>query len=510
MKSSQSTTLASLLTSSIKTCMPLITMQFSILLTRSYWKKMFSHLMIRTDLDIIPEVYRGCEELNISLQNKPDSNLKPWTRLKRKSVTVLRRASRMKPYFWTGKVKFKAIEKTFEDAKVPIEKHYSKPNVVPVEVLPIFPDFKMWKYPCAQVMFDSDPAPVGMSVPAQLEEMSQAMIRGVMDESGEQFVAYFLPTESTLEKRRRDFTNCVDYEDEEEYEYKIAREYNWNVKTKASKGDEENYFLVFRQEGVYFNELETRVRLSKRRQKAGQPPNNTRLVVKHRPMDANEFNIHRQREKQLEPHVEEDEDESEEEDEEEEEPKRTENKDKDKGKSDKDSKSGSDSEKEKSDGSDKEGSDNEGSEKGSEKQRGSDNDDSDKEGSRKGGSDGEESDKGSKSDKDGSRHDGSASEKEASGKEDSDNEGSEKRGRANDGSDSEKADSDKEGSESDREGSGSEKGGRKSSDGEASGAERNNRSGSEAGSDSDKREGRSGASSRSSSRSSHSGSGDDD
>lgn len=37
----------------------------------------------------------------------------------------------------------KAIEKTFEDNKKPIEKHYSKPNVVPVEVLPIYPDFKV-------------------------------------------------------------------------------------------------------------------------------------------------------------------------------------------------------------------------------------------------------------------------------------------------------------------------------------------------------------------------------
>lgn len=74
----------------------------------------------------------------------------------------------------------KAIDKTFEDAKVPIEKHYSKPNVVPVEVLPIYPDFDLWKYPCAQVIFDSDPAPVGKQVPAQIEEMSQAMIRYVI------------------------------------------------------------------------------------------------------------------------------------------------------------------------------------------------------------------------------------------------------------------------------------------------------------------------------------------
>lgn len=40
----------------------------------------------------------------------------------------------------------KAIEKTFEDNKKPIEKHYSKPNVVPVEILNIFPDFKVRFY----------------------------------------------------------------------------------------------------------------------------------------------------------------------------------------------------------------------------------------------------------------------------------------------------------------------------------------------------------------------------
>jgi len=37
----------------------------------------------------------------------------------------------------------KAIEKTFEDNKKTIERHYSKPNVVPIEVLPVYPDFKV-------------------------------------------------------------------------------------------------------------------------------------------------------------------------------------------------------------------------------------------------------------------------------------------------------------------------------------------------------------------------------
>lgn len=206
----------------------------------------------------------------------------------------------------------KAIEKTFSDTKNDITKHYSKPNVVPVEVLPIFPDFTNWKHPCAQVIFDSDPAPLGKNVPAQLEEMSQAMIRGVMDESGEQFVAYFLPTEPTLEKRRTDFVAGELYKDEEEYEYKIAREYNWNVKTKASKGYEENYFFVMRPDGIYYNELETRVRLNKRRVKVGQQPNNTKLVVKHRPLDAVEHRMQRYRERQLEVPGEEEEEEDDE------------------------------------------------------------------------------------------------------------------------------------------------------------------------------------------------------
>lgn len=68
--------------------------------------------------------------------------------------------------------------------------------------------------------------------------------RGVMDESGEQFVAYCLPTEETIQKRRRDIAEGIPYMDEDTYEYKMAREYNWNVKSKASKGYEENYFLV--------------------------------------------------------------------------------------------------------------------------------------------------------------------------------------------------------------------------------------------------------------------------
>lgn len=85
----------------------------------------------------------------------------------------------------------------------------------------------------------------------------------MQDESGEQFVAYFLPTENTLAKRREDITENRPYEEDFEYEYMMAREYNWTVKSKACKGYEENYFLVIRSDGAYFNELETRYSLIK-------------------------------------------------------------------------------------------------------------------------------------------------------------------------------------------------------------------------------------------------------
>ncbi|CAG2060670.1 unnamed protein product [Timema podura] len=55
------------------------------------------------------------------------------------------------------------------------------------------------------------------------------------------------------------------------------------------------------------SEIETVVRLSKRRQKVGQPPNNTRLVVRHRPLNAQEFRMQRYRERMLEPTGEEEE-----------------------------------------------------------------------------------------------------------------------------------------------------------------------------------------------------------
>ena len=40
--------------------------------------------------------------------------------------------------------------------------------------------------------------------------------RGMVDDQGEQFVAYFLPTEETLGKRKRDIESGVEYDADDE------------------------------------------------------------------------------------------------------------------------------------------------------------------------------------------------------------------------------------------------------------------------------------------------------
>ena len=184
-----------------------------------------------------------------------------------------------------------AIQKTFELAQQPIPAvHHSKPGVTPVEVLPVFPDFDMWQYPAAQVLFDSDPAPPSMGSDVQ-ERLSQAMIRGLQDEAGKQFVAYFLPTEQTMKKRKVDLEEGVEFNPNEEYDYELLREYNWNVRQPADRASggrgDIGYAFVLHGDRCVYNELDTKVRLTKRKSQSANV--RSRLVVHFRSFNEQEI-----------------------------------------------------------------------------------------------------------------------------------------------------------------------------------------------------------------------------
>lgn len=204
------------------------------------------------------------------------------------------------------------IKKGFEAVKDTSEKyhkHHSKKDVYATEYLPIFPDFECWQHPCCQVVFHTDPAQ-GMKENERKytdEELSQAMIRGMVDADGDQFVAYFMPTQNTLEQRNIDAQACVPYDENETYDYMLAKEYNWIVKNFKNSKSEQYYFFSWRNNQVFYNELDTKVRLTKRKKeqemKQGNktilkpilPTTKAILAVKHRQLEPAEIKSQQER-----------------------------------------------------------------------------------------------------------------------------------------------------------------------------------------------------------------------
>lgn len=184
----------------------------------------------------------------------------------------------------------RAINQTFEAAQKPIEKHPTKPGVTAERVLPVFPDYEMWKYFFAHVKFDSEPAES-----SKADQVSQAIVRGAYDEEAqENFVVYFLPTEVTMADRLLDESHGMEYTENKEYEYKSNREYTWSAK-QHSQGDD--FFFVIRDDAVYYNRLSMEVMLRKRRTKSRNAT--TTLVVKNREVNEEEIECQKQKLDQL-------------------------------------------------------------------------------------------------------------------------------------------------------------------------------------------------------------------
>lgn len=46
---------------------------------------------------------------------------------------------------------------------------------------------------------------------------------------------------------------------DDEYDFKTAREYTWNIKTKKVGNEyDESYYFIVKDDGIYYNPLETR------------------------------------------------------------------------------------------------------------------------------------------------------------------------------------------------------------------------------------------------------------
>ncbi|KAI6651483.1 RNA polymerase II-associated factor 1-like [Oopsacas minuta] len=179
-----------------------------------------------------------------------------------------------------------AIENTFEAAKEEIKCHYSKQNMEPEWIRPLFPDFGNWNLACTHVIFDSNPQ-------ARLEtnatpNTSGAIMRAMTDErDNEEYIAFFLPTPDTIEKRKEDEAEERNYLEGQEYMYKLEREYNWSFLNKV-KGYEDSYFFVMKDDCIFYNELSSRIKLNKRRGRRRTDLSST-MAVTHRDMTEEEI-----------------------------------------------------------------------------------------------------------------------------------------------------------------------------------------------------------------------------
>lgn len=260
------------------------------------------------DLELLEDEQANPQNLRRSLQH---SKMVPWMRkteyisseFTRFGVSAERQETRIgyctKKKFQTDVLyrdrasQIAAINKTFDDASKSVLNHPTKKGVTAVEELSLLPDFDNWMHPFALVVFDGDPIPQNDKVDAQTL-MPQALIRGMMDEEGEQFVTYFLPSRETLDKRLKDADEGLEFDSDYVYEYQSVRDYNWLVRNKSTKGyEQDNFLFTIRDGAVYYNELETKVSLTRRKTKRIRQE--TKLMVRNRAYDENELNAQQER-----------------------------------------------------------------------------------------------------------------------------------------------------------------------------------------------------------------------
>lgn len=156
----------------------------------------------------------------------------------------------------TPESQIRTVEDTFEAAKrIPV--HPTNPSLHAVEILPVFPDFDLWPNAYTEVVFDSDPITTlsrersqAMDAEDKQYTRSNSIVRGI---KGQQLVAFIVPS-ATHKRTREELT-------EEDEEYEQVNAFHFDVAKDADLKD--NYFFVFKKDGVYYNELATRVKLRK-------------------------------------------------------------------------------------------------------------------------------------------------------------------------------------------------------------------------------------------------------
>lgn len=176
------------------------------------------------------------------------------------------------------------IENTFSTADLgklsdfQLLRHPGKPDLKAVEVFPVLPDFSDWTDMFVHCYFDDDPAVRPMNklrsqltvdetaerelIDRQLEQ--EAVLKPMVDPSrnNEQFMVYFLPSTTTT----TDTSSTTVNSGNDMVRLDAVRHYNFRLEKEPTM--EKIFFTFHPGSGAFYNQVQGRVNLKKRRLKA--------------------------------------------------------------------------------------------------------------------------------------------------------------------------------------------------------------------------------------------------
>ena len=194
----------------------------------------------------------------------------------------------------------RAIERTFELAEQR-PAHPTDKNLTAVEMLPVYPDFELWQNSYTQCAFDADPTPpvrgdneaTRANSEWQVDHSLMKLDVNADDPDDRVRLMLFTPLAEEYDPAKAE----QDIEGELEY----VRDYNFLLK-KDDDVHSQFFFSIREREGVFYNEVKTRVVLQRHRLKKqveGRPSRVTHLAVNRRELTSAEVEEQEERMREL-------------------------------------------------------------------------------------------------------------------------------------------------------------------------------------------------------------------
>ncbi|KAJ3039328.1 RNA polymerase-associated factor [Rhizophlyctis rosea] len=208
----------------------------------------------------------------------------------------------------------RAILKTFEDAletDLTKLKHPQRPNLKATEIIPVLPNFDLEGELYVLLSYDGDPLEKKARQPGDVDqsrlkqERAEAVLKPLANpyRSDESFLAYYTPTDETLErmegkKRKQDDAGDLFGEEESDEEkeggeekleeHTFVRDYNWEPDNRYDKRE---VFMELREgEGAYYQHYVRHFSMKRKRLEADESYVNRplRLTLGKRSLDLEE------------------------------------------------------------------------------------------------------------------------------------------------------------------------------------------------------------------------------